>query len=172
MTAIATARFPALGTTAVVLVAEPGALDAARAAVEQCVDAVDAACSRFRPDSDLSRVNARPGHAVHVSTVLIAALDAALAAARATDGLVDPTVGRAVRLLGYDRTFTDVEERGPALRIGVERIPGWRAVVVDRSAAPCSCRAGSSWTSEPRPRPGAPTAPLRRPMPPRASGCW
>jgi thiamine biosynthesis lipoprotein len=40
-----------------------------------------------------------------VSPLLAEALDAAWPAARLSGGLVDPTVGTAVRALGYDRTF-------------------------------------------------------------------
>ena len=52
-------HWEALGTTVGVVVREPGALDAARRAVEAELDAIDAACSRFRADSELAAVNTR-----------------------------------------------------------------------------------------------------------------
>lgn len=66
------------------------------------VGRLDAAANRFRPDSEISAVNASAGRWVGVSWYFVAVLSAALRAARATGGLVDPTVGRAVRDQGYD----------------------------------------------------------------------
>ena len=52
---IASEVFRALGTTAVVATADPAALPEARRILEAEVQAFDDACSRFRPDSELSR---------------------------------------------------------------------------------------------------------------------
>ena len=81
------------------------------------------------------RVNATPGHPVPVGPVLRDALDVALRAARLTNGDVDPTVGRAMRVLGYDRDFAAVAAAGAPLTCVVERIPGWQTIEVDRDAA-------------------------------------
>jgi thiamine biosynthesis lipoprotein len=124
--------FPALGTTAALLVDTDDALDDARLALDAEIAAIDAACSRFRDDSELSRVNAAAGSWVETSALFVAALDVALRAARITDGLVDPTVGTAMRILGYDRDFGRVDREGPELRVSVQRIAGWRAIEVDR----------------------------------------
>ena len=107
----ATASFPALGTTAVVVVVDPSGLDAARAAVEDELAAIDAACSRFRDDSELARVNASAGRTVRVGPLLLEALRVALRASDATDGIVSPTLGRSLRLAGYDRDFRLVAHR-------------------------------------------------------------
>jgi thiamine biosynthesis lipoprotein len=107
----AAASFPALGTTAVVVVVDPSGLDAARAAVEDELAAIDAACSRFRDDSELARVNASAGRTVHVGRLLLEALRVALRASDATDGIVSPTLGRPLRLAGYDRDFRLVAHR-------------------------------------------------------------
>src|ERR1035441_9645071 len=61
------ARWEALGTSAVLLVSDPEALGRARAIVERELAQIDRACSRFRPDSDLQRVNAGAGRFVRVS---------------------------------------------------------------------------------------------------------
>ncbi|MGD9957982.1 FAD:protein FMN transferase [Nocardioides sp.] len=66
---------------------------------------VDETCSRFRTDSDLTRVNNHPGQWVEVDQILIAAIDTACEAARKTDGLVNPLLGRPLVTLGYDRDF-------------------------------------------------------------------
>jgi thiamine biosynthesis lipoprotein len=71
---------------------------------------------------------------VAVSPILLEALATALSAAQATDGLVDPTVGEAVRVLGYDRDFAAVERVGPPAVFRVARVPGWQAVHVDTTA--------------------------------------
>ena len=100
-----TASFLALGTTAVVVVVEPARLGAALAALERELDAIDVACSRFRDDSELARVNAATGRAVRIGPLLMEALRVAQRASDATGGIVSPTLGRSVRLAGYDRDF-------------------------------------------------------------------
>jgi thiamine biosynthesis lipoprotein len=140
VTVVGTATFPALGTTATLLVDDVAMLAEARGAVEREIRAIDAACSRFRADSDLSRANAAGGRRVRVSQACVDAIDVALAAADASDGLVDPTVGTAMRVLGYDRDFASMTLDGPALRVSVGKVPGWRTVEIDR---------GSRWVRVP-----------------------
>ncbi|MFB7461898.1 FAD:protein FMN transferase [Streptomyces sp. NPDC056224] len=126
--------FPALGTTAALLVTDPGALPAAEAVLRAELAAVDRTCSRFRPDSELSRVNLNAGVTTTVSDYFAEALEAALRAARLTDGAVDPTVGRAVIALGYDRTFASVRPED-ARPVPVARpAPGWRHIAFDPRA--------------------------------------
>ncbi|WP_410573482.1 FAD:protein FMN transferase [Amycolatopsis sp. cmx-4-61] len=100
-----TTAFPALGTTAELLVTDPTRLGEAVALLREEVAAIDLACSRFREDSEISRLHAAAGRQVRVGRLLAEAVDVALRAARLTGGLVDPTVGAAVRALGYDRDF-------------------------------------------------------------------
>ena len=131
----------ALGTTAAVVVHDTAAHDAARAAVEAELAEIDAACSRFRDDSELSRINEAQGHAVRLSSLLLDALEQALRAAVLTDGLVDPTVGGALELSGYDRDFADV--RGSRVRrLRAARVAGWRVVELDRRAGTVRVPAG------------------------------
>lgn len=66
------------------------------------VQRLDALASRFRPDSELSTVNSRAGHWVEVSWGFVAVLSACLSAAERTGGLVDPTLGTAIKAAGYD----------------------------------------------------------------------
>jgi thiamine biosynthesis lipoprotein len=75
------------------------------------LDGIDLTCSRFRSDSELVRLNARAGKVTPVSDLLFEALQVALRAADATDGLVDPTIGKTLRLAGYDAPFTVVRGR-------------------------------------------------------------
>ncbi len=118
----------ALGGTLRVIVTRPRSLAAAKAAVDEVVSAIDVAASRFREDSELSRINATPDRQVTVSPMLAQAIAAALRGADLSDGAVDPTVGTAVRLAGYDSDFASVLKEGGPLRVHAERIPGWRAI--------------------------------------------
>src|SRR5437016_6869982 len=127
-------RFRALGTTAVVAVTDATVSERAGSLLAAELDAIDRACSRFRDDSELARLNASAGRWRSVSPLFLAALEVALAAARTTDGLVDPTIGRALRVLGYDRDFASVAADGASLRVRVERTAGWRAIDVDSAA--------------------------------------
>lgn len=123
--------FAALGTQAVVLTTAISAIEPATDAVRTVVADIDRACSRFRDDSDLSRVNESSGRAVTVAPLLLDAVDVALRAARLTDGIVDPTVGDALVVLGYDRNFATLDTAAtPTARLG--RVPGWQAVHLDR----------------------------------------
>jgi thiamine biosynthesis lipoprotein len=72
------------------------------------LDAFDAACNRFRDDSELSRLNKGHGVTTPISSTLELALVAALRAAEATGDMVDPTVLPALLALGYDRDFDEL----------------------------------------------------------------
>jgi thiamine biosynthesis lipoprotein len=131
-----TISFRALGTTAVVATADDALAGDACAAVERELEAIDRACSRFRPDSELARVNAARGNAVAIGPLLLEALRVALGAARESDGLVDPTVGGALRAAGYDSTFRIVAARnGDTFRARFAEVPGWQTVELDERAA-------------------------------------
>ncbi|HEY2057421.1 MAG TPA: FAD:protein FMN transferase [Amycolatopsis sp.] len=131
----ACASFPALGTTAQVVVTDPGVLDAAAELLRRELGEVDLACSRFRPDSEISRLHRTAGRPVVVGPLLADALGAALRAARLTDGLVDPTVGAAVRELGYDRDFAALPEDSGSARSEAVPAPGWHRVMFDPATA-------------------------------------
>ena len=126
MIASATASWAAIGTTVSVHVTELEALETAQRHVQAEVVAIDLACSRFRADSELSRLNARAGRATPVGPLLSEAIAAALRAARLTDGIVDPTIGEALMLAGYDRDFAQL--RPQAGRLRAARVPGWRVL--------------------------------------------
>ncbi|MDQ1703846.1 MAG: FAD:protein transferase [Frankiaceae bacterium] len=132
---LAVAHWRALGTSAQVVVTQPDALPAARAEVEQVLAAIDLAASRFRADSELSRLNTAAGAWVEISPLLCEALRVAVDAARWTDGKVDPTVGAALIRLGYDRTFRLVPAEGPAVHLVVQRAVGWQHVELDEAAS-------------------------------------
>jgi FAD:protein FMN transferase len=72
----------------------------------------DAVFSRFRSDSELSRINRDPAKVVVLSRLFTHATRVALGAAATTEGLVDPTLGTGIEAAGYDRDFVDVGDDG------------------------------------------------------------
>lgn len=82
--------------------ARPGAVDRAAAHVT----AIERRWSRFRPSSELARLNEHRRLAVSDDTVVL--VTSMIEAWRVTAGLCDASVGSAIRALGYVRTFGDL----------------------------------------------------------------
>jgi len=109
------------------LVVDGAAADAG--AVLELFDERDRLFSRFRPDSELNRVNAAPTPVVRVSAEFARAVRTALGAAAATGGLVEPTVGAALLASGYDDDFERLDpDPRPA---GAAPAGRWREVRLD-----------------------------------------
>jgi thiamine biosynthesis lipoprotein ApbE len=121
------ASWRALGTFVHLLVTEPARLEQARQLLTADLAEVDAACSRFRPDSELCSLSSS-GRPTEISPLLAEAIAVALRAARLTDGDVDPTVGAAMLAVGYDRDFAHVKPEGPGVKLTAREVPGWRQV--------------------------------------------
>ena len=107
---LASAQWPAIGTTARVVVTDEAHLDAAHHIVVDELAQLDLACSRFRADSEIARLAARGNAWTAISDVLADVLESALDVARVTDGDVDPTMGTDLCRLGYDRDFSEMKE--------------------------------------------------------------
>jgi thiamine biosynthesis lipoprotein len=124
-------RFRAMGSPAHLIVggAHAPLVDWAVAEIER----LEQCWSRFRTDSALSRLVARPGPAVPVSRDLLTALTRATRLWEWTAGAFDPTVLGPLEALGYDRSFATVD---PAAAVPVRPVPapGWGAVEVDEDA--------------------------------------
>ena len=129
--AIGRYRTSAIGTTAEILVNDVGLTGAAAAVLDDGLAWIDGLASRFRPDSELSRLNASAGRPFAATADLVAALRVALEAARITGGLVTPMVGAAVCALGYDRDFEDVAGAPGGSLPEPAPVPDWRDVRVD-----------------------------------------
>ena len=130
--AIVRTSFSAFGTIGALLLTQQAAGRQARDILCRELRAIDLACSRFRSDSELTRLNSRSGSRRAVSPLLAEALDVALRVASATGGAVDPTCGQSLIQLGYDADFADVVRRpsgqaAPPLPAG-----GWDRVELDR----------------------------------------
>jgi thiamine biosynthesis lipoprotein len=124
-----TISFRALGTTAQLTLDDESHADEAETLMRKRLADLDHAVSRFRPDSELMLVQAMRGGPRRISALLAGAIHAALAAARGTGGLVDPTVGSALRAAGYDRDFAEV--RDVAAVETAEPAPGWTRIRFD-----------------------------------------
>jgi FAD:protein FMN transferase len=124
----------ALGSSLRVVVTRDANVFVAKAAVDELLRAVDLAASRFREDSELSRLNRTPGREMVISPLFAKLLSAALHGARVSGGAVDPTVGSAIKLVGYETDFAQVAAEGSELALKVSRIPGWRAIQFDEAS--------------------------------------
>ena len=97
---------------------------------------LEAQWSRFRPDSELQRLNRRArGIPVRISPSTFALVARAVDAWRRTGGYFDPTGLDAVVALGYDRDFARVAARrdtdGPPVSGDSVPLPGCRDIVLD-----------------------------------------
>ncbi len=113
----------------------------ARAALASCLAwlrEVERRLTRFNAESELSQLNSQAGRWCAVSALLFAAVQEALAAARASDGLFDPALLPHLEALGYDRDFSLLA------RSSAETTPGdmqvtlpagqWREIKLDAKA--------------------------------------
>src|SRR5690349_2506694 len=143
-TTVGVAERDALGTTARVVVWPPHWTGRAVAAVDAELALLDKQASRFRRDSEISRLHnalAPPADTEDpplrrssiLSEGLAEAITVALAAAEWTGGLVDPTVGGALCGLGYDRDFAALLQGvvGEAVPPEPGYVPGWQSVRLD-----------------------------------------
>lgn len=101
-----TLSFPAMGTTVDAWLGDAGQAELLRSWFRD----VESTCSRFREDSELSRINASPAVSHRISPTLASILHSARRVRDLTHGLVDVGVGAAVSGWGYDRTFADVSD--------------------------------------------------------------
>jgi thiamine biosynthesis lipoprotein len=150
--ACSTETWDALGTTALLRYDGP-ANPSVRAAVERELDAIDAAASRFRDDSELSRLNAASGpgpRTVTVSPLFAQAVRFAVHAADASDGAVDPTLAADLVALGYDRDWHELiavpsraplSERG-GITVYRHRRSRWKEIQVTGDPARVTLPAG------------------------------
>lgn len=144
---VTTASFPALGTT-VTLTGIDVTGDAFRAALADAralVEAWEDCFSRFRPDSQLCRLNAAGGASVSVDAPFLDLLATARDAAIRTGGRFDPSILPALEAAGYDDDFDRVRARATAVArpaIPAAGVAAWRAVRVDRERGEAVLPAG------------------------------
>jgi len=130
---LARAAFHAMGTT-ISLLAPSELLPHALRLTRDLFDEWERTLSRFRPESDLSRLNAAAGLRVTVSPLLLTVVLRSLDAARATRGLYDPTVLLRMIEIGYDRSFETLRGRLPQPTSDQHaRVGAWREIAVDET---------------------------------------
>lgn len=149
-------------THAVVLTTDHAAIDRVRSEVLAELGRIELACSRFRADSEVSRIARRPGVPFMVSPVLAELLNEAKRAEEWTGGAVSVTVGADVQRLGYDKRWAGLTTgpsaaRAPWAPLGYDAIVGTyvgapgevldfgsigKAIAADRIAALIAERAG------------------------------
>ena len=108
--------------------------DLALAAAREFAEGWEERFSRFRPQSELSRLNEFAGRPMPVSSGFLAVLEAALAAYKRTDGLFDPSILPSLTALGYDRDFREVQS-SPEIARRIVPEPGLvERIAIDRRA--------------------------------------
>jgi thiamine biosynthesis lipoprotein len=128
-----TSIFPAMGGEVEVQLVDGGVPEAT--GIRRLFAAYEHAMTRFRDDSELSRMNQATGPFA-ASSLLFDAVRTALQWARATDCVFDPTILDTLEAHGYDRPFELLRSSGatavataPPNRTAAQR--SWRAVVLN-----------------------------------------
>jgi FAD:protein FMN transferase len=134
--------FDCFGSSCTVIVADASAAEAAAAVANARRRLLEwhEQFSRFVPDSELTRLNQDPRETVPISPLMRRVVEAAAQAARATDGLVDPTLLTQIEHAGYRSHFegeglplSDALARAPERRPGRPSAEAkWRLVRTDR----------------------------------------
>jgi thiamine biosynthesis lipoprotein len=133
-------RFPVMGTTAeVTIVGGPACLTTvARGRLRD----LERRWSRFRPDSEVSRLNAAAGSARPVSAETLTLVEVARDAALLTAGRFDPLLLDAIEAAGYRETFATLD-RPVAVAPPVRHHAGADAIAVDRATRTVALPAGA-----------------------------
>jgi FAD:protein FMN transferase len=106
------------------------------------VDHLEQLWSRFRDDSDITRLNRADGDPVHVSPETVDAVRAACAAWAFTAGCFDPTVHDSLLRLGYDDSIDNVRQRGLTAAQVPLPAPGCNGIVFDEATSVVQLPAG------------------------------
>jgi thiamine biosynthesis lipoprotein len=137
--------FACFGSQCTVIVADAHAHDAAAAVAvaRRRLLQWHEEFSRFRPGSELAQLNGDPSETVRVGPMMRRVVEAAIRAAQATGGLVDPTLIDQIERAGYEEHFdqpglplTEALAQAPARRPArpSERA-SWRRIRTDRGTS-------------------------------------
>jgi thiamine biosynthesis lipoprotein len=120
-------RFRAMGSDCQVIVV--GGSDGLAEVGRRRIDELEQRWSRFRPDSEISMLNASAGTATVVSDDTLALVTRAVEGWRFTGGSYDPTVLGAVLRAGYDRSFEALVDEAP--RVGSALVVACTDIEID-----------------------------------------
>ena len=145
--------FRAMGCSIRLLAAgpDPDAVDHSLARVRDLIEAFDRELSRFRSDSELSRVNAFGAETVSTTPLMATLADAAVWAARSSNGLVDPTLVGDLESVGYSDSregatpapLADALQAAPEARPArPARTARWESISVDPARSTITRPAG------------------------------
>ncbi len=122
-------QFHAMGTTITLLLPERK-VEVGSKLVRGLFMEWELTLSRFLSGSELSQLNRHAGEPVMVSELLYRVIAKALAAARATDGLYDPTLLDQLQQIGYDRSFDELPALQPDRPYKGQPGGGWREIQI------------------------------------------
>jgi FAD:protein FMN transferase len=137
-----TSVFRAWSCTVRLVVRDTRVLPAATAELRSMLSLVDAMASRFRPHSALSQANRHAGRPFPIPSLLVDYVHHALESAAVTGGAVDPTVGLAMRRIGYDRDIASVPPSRARRPVVQAPTVDWHDVRLDREAGLLTVPAG------------------------------
>jgi thiamine biosynthesis lipoprotein len=100
---------------------EPDRLRAGFGRVRQFFAESEARFSRFRQDSELSRLNRAAGNWFQASPELFDVVQEALELHRLTGGLFDPSILNALRRAGYDRSMDEIKKNPSLPAVSTEK---------------------------------------------------
>jgi thiamine biosynthesis lipoprotein len=113
---------------------DPDTATTALAQVKALFERNEQALSRFRPDSELSQLNASSEQWVAVSDLLWDVLSLALGMAAVTDGFFDPTTLNALEKYGYSVTYDQLTFIDLSTPVSGPLYPGqWTAIDLDEA---------------------------------------
>lgn len=137
-------RFRAMGSDFHVIAVD-GSSDAC-AAAQVGIEQLEARWSRFRPDSEVCRLNAAAGRPVLLSADTFEAVSTAIRAWRDTDGRFDPTILPALAGLGYDRDFATLAHQAdqPQATPAAAPAPGCAGIEFDEVVGAITLPAGTA----------------------------
>jgi thiamine biosynthesis lipoprotein len=137
--------FRAMNTDVTVLVPEVDAFRERELAqlVEELFARTERTFSRFRGDSELSRLNRSDGPMV-VSAEMFHALERARSYWERTDGWFDPTIALALAAAGYDRSFAPGALDRSGAAIGQNKRASFEGVVLDVASRTVSLPSGTA----------------------------
>ena len=128
---------------------DDGSSSAAR--VKDLIETFDSELSRFKPQSELAKLNSAAESEVTVSPLLLNLVEAALWAARTSGGLIDPTVIDQLKRIGYadslsgatPASLTDALEHAPARRPARACAESrWQSISTDQASLSVNRAAG------------------------------